>query len=103
MSLSALGHSVSEAENGKEGLVALASSIPDCIVLDVNMPVMGGIEFLAEKAKVAAWKTIPVIVLTTQDEAPLREKAKALGATDFLAKPFQKEQLVEAIRKATAA
>jgi two-component system, chemotaxis family, chemotaxis protein CheY len=102
ISMGALGHSVSEAENGKEGLKALDSGgTPDCIVLDVNMPIMGGLEFLAEKAKVPAWKSIPVVVMTTQDEAPLRDRAFALGARNFLAKPFQKERLLEAIQRAT--
>lgn len=98
MSLGPLGHAVSEAENGKAALAALAGGIPDLIVLDVNMPEMGGVEFLEERGKNPAWKSVPVIVLTTQDEAPLREKIRALGASGFLAKPFQKDQLVAAIQ-----
>ncbi len=99
MSLGELGHTVVEAENGKAALDILASEKPDCIVLDINMPVMGGIEFLEAKGKNAVWKAIPVIVLTTQDEEPLRAKAMGLGAKGFLAKPFNKEQLTAAIRQ----
>lgn len=98
MSLSPLGHIVSEAENGKIALAALEAGAPDLIVLDVNMPEMGGVEFLEERGKNPAWKAIPVIVLTTQDEAPLRERIQALGASGFLAKPFQKDQLIAAIQ-----
>jgi two-component system chemotaxis response regulator CheY len=97
MTLSGMGHSVVEAENGKKALEALAGAKPDGIILDINMPEMGGLEFLEERAKNPAWKGIPVIVLTTQDEAPLREKAAALGAKGFLAKPFDKDQLIGAI------
>ena len=98
MTLTEMGHTVAEAENGKKALEALAGIKPDGIVLDINMPEMGGIEFLEERGKNPLWKAIPVIVLTTQDEAPLREKAMGLGAKGFLAKPFNKDQLIEAIK-----
>lgn len=101
ISLSGLGHVVIEAENGKMALEALATHKPDCIILDINMPVMGGLEFLEIKSTHSAWGKIPVIVLTTQDEDPLRTKALALGAKCFLAKPFQKDQLLAAIKQAT--
>ncbi|MDA8426226.1 MAG: response regulator [Treponema sp.] len=103
MSLTQIGHTVSEAENGKLALQALAVQKPDCIILDINMPEMGGIEFLEERAKTPAWKSIPVIVLTTQDEEPLRAKAMGLGANGFLAKPFQKEQLQATIKQIVGA
>jgi two-component system chemotaxis response regulator CheY len=99
MSLSEIGHTVLEAENGKKALEILASQKPDCIVLDINMPEMGGIEFLEAKGKNAAWKSIPVIVLTTQDEEGLRGKAMGLGANGFLAKPFQKDQLIATVKQ----
>ncbi|HSV56023.1 MAG TPA: response regulator [Magnetospirillaceae bacterium] len=98
MSLAPLGHTVVEAGNGKTALATLAAGIPDLIVLDVNMPEMGGIEFLEERGRNPAWKPIPVIVLTTKDEAALREKIQSLGASRFLAKPFQKDQLIAAIQ-----
>ena len=99
MALSDAGHSVVEAENGKVALEKLVSSRPDCIILDINMPVMGGIEFLSAKRKIAAASSIPVIVLTTQDEEALRIEAMGLGANGFLAKPFDKAALLSTISR----
>jgi two-component system chemotaxis response regulator CheY len=99
MALAEAGHSVIEAENGKAALEILGQTKPDCIVLDINMPVMGGIEFLEEKSKVPAAQSVPVIVLTTQDEEALRAKAMSLGANGFLAKPFDKAALLATIAK----
>ena len=99
LSLTEIGHTVDEAENGKIGLQRMAAQKPACIILDINMPEMGGIEMLTEKAKNPALASIPVIVLTTQDEADTRKTAMGLGANGFLAKPFNKEQLLATIRQ----
>jgi len=99
MALSEAGHGAVEAENGKVALEKLAASAPDCIILDINMPVMGGIDFLREKAKLSSAASIPVIVLTTQDEEALRTEAMGLGANGFLAKPFDKTALLSAISR----
>lgn len=93
-SLKGLGHTVLEAENGKQGLDVLAKDVPDCIILDINMPVMTGVEFLEARKANPAWLRVPVIVLTTQDEEPLRATAMKLGANGFLAKPFNKDELL---------
>lgn len=94
------GHTVLEAENGRKGLEKLEAHRVDCILLDVNMPEMGGIEFLREKAGRPAYAGIPVIVLTTESEAELRASATGLGATEFLQKPFRKEEMLAALERA---
>jgi two-component system chemotaxis response regulator CheY len=93
IALSGAGHDFSEAENGKLGLEAMAGGGYGCVLLDINMPEMNGIEFLEAK-KGKAFAAVPVIVLTTQDESELRDKALALGAKAFLVKPFKKEELL---------
>lgn len=98
LALNGAGHSYREAGNGREALEALKSAKADCVLLDINMPEMNGIEFLKKRAQDAAIKAIPVIVLTTQDEEELRAEAMSLGATSFLAKPFQKEALLAAVK-----
>lgn len=97
LALSGSGHSYVEAENGQEGLAAARGAAFDCIMLDVNMPVMTGLEFLAERAKDPALKKVPVVILTTQSEESLKAEAKRLGAEAFLEKPFQKENLLKTI------
>jgi two-component system chemotaxis response regulator CheY len=68
-------------------------------MLDINMPVMSGIEFLEAKAKAASIAKVPVVMLTTQDEKELQEKALSLGAKAFLVKPFKKEELLETLKR----
>ena len=97
LALKGAGHSVEEAENGLQALEALKKGPVDCILLDINMPEMNGIEFLkARKANPSA-SGIPVFVLTTQDEESLKQEALSLGAKGFIIKPFQKEALLSAI------
>ncbi len=97
LALKGVGHSVEEAENGIGALDYLKRERPDCILLDINMPEMNGIEFLRERKKTPGYSDIPVFVLTTQDEAALRDEALSLGAKGFIVKPFQKETLLQAI------
>jgi two-component system chemotaxis response regulator CheY len=98
LALNGAGHSYREAGNGKEALEALKSAKADCVLLDINMPEMNGIEFLKLRAADISLSKIPVIVLTTQDEDALRAEAMSLGASGFLAKPFQKDALLAAVK-----
>jgi two-component system chemotaxis response regulator CheY len=101
VALGGAGHSYKEAENGKIGLEKARAEKFDCVILDVNMPEMNGIEFLKARSAESALKNIPVIVLTTQDEEALKKEALGLGAKSFLVKPFQKEALLAAVAAAT--
>jgi len=98
LALKGAGHTVVEAGNGKEGLEALKIVKADCIILDINMPEMNGIEFLKARKTDPRISRIPVIVLTTQDEDALKNQALALGASGFIAKPFQKDALLATIK-----
>jgi len=60
---------------------------PDLIFLDLNMPVMNGMQFLSEIKKNARLKEIPVIILTTSSQPEIVEQTKVLGAHDFVTKP----------------
>jgi two-component system chemotaxis response regulator CheY len=93
------GHAVSEAENGKIAMDMCGKESFDCILLDINMPEMTGLEFLSARKSNPALSKVPVIVLTTQDEEDLKKKAIELGAAGFMIKPFQKENVLEAIAK----
>ncbi len=97
LALKGAGHTVEEAENGKMALDALKAGPVDCILLDINMPEMNGIEFLRARKTMPAIANIPVFVLTTQDEDALKQEALSLGAKGFIIKPFQKDTLLAAI------
>jgi len=83
-----LGHDAELAENGLVGLEAIRSSPPDIILLDLDMPVMGGIDVLTHLSEDEELKHIPVIVISGRDDMEHMARAIALGATDFLSKPF---------------
>ena len=93
IALSGAGHEFAEAENGRQALGLVGSGGFGCVILDINMPEMNGIEFLEANRKLPTSAT-PVVVLTTQDEADLRQKAMDLGARAFMVKPFKKEELL---------
>lgn len=98
LALTGVGHTVYEAENGLQALEKLKAAPVDCIMLDINMPEMNGIEFLKARKSIASIASIPIFVLTTQDEEVLKKEAMDLGARGFIVKPFRKDALVAAIK-----
>lgn len=78
-------------------LEAMPSFQPDCVVLDVHMPGMNGLE-VQEKLR-RSKHSIPVIFITAHDEIGIREKAMGAGALAFLRKPFNDELLVKTLRE----
>jgi len=100
LSLIRAGYAVLEASDGREGLVQLEKATKvNLIVSDVNMPNMDGITFVTHVKQHARHKFIPVIMLTTEDEAAKIAQAKAAGARAWLTKPFNPPQLLDAVGK----
>ena len=99
------GFDVLEATDGADALQQLsAAASPSLIVLDVNMPKMGGIEFLQTLRGRGPGAAMPaVVMLTTEGEPRLMQEAKALGAKGWIIKPFKPEMLVAAVQKLTQA
>ncbi|KRA80557.1 response regulator [Altererythrobacter sp. Root672] len=84
---------VSEAENGRDALAKCEESMPDLILLDWNMPVMNGIEFIAALRRLAGGAEPKVVFCTTEnDVAHIREAIEA-GADEYVMKPFDHETL----------
>ncbi len=100
--LTPAGFEVLEAADGLEGLTRLAEARVDLVVCDVNMPRMGGIDFL-EAVRERQASTAPIVMLTTEGEPAMVTRARALGARGWIIKPFKPELLVSAARKLTAA
>ncbi len=88
-------------ENGEEALNYLrnpANPQPCLILLDLNMPIMGGIEFLQIAKKDEALKGIPVVVLTTSEEQEDKVESFQLGVAGYMRKPVDYPHFVEMIR-----
>jgi len=94
--LNALGVTdIVEAENGQDGLDKLAASKPDVVLLDWNMPVKNGFEFLTEARANAAYKDIKIIMCTSESEKSRVLEALKAGANNYMVKPFTPEALKE--------
>lgn len=99
IALSGAGYTVAEAANGAEGIEKAQASHYDLIVTDLNMPVMDGLTMIEELRKSPAHTGVPIIFLTTESDDGMKQRAKAAGATGWLTKPFDPDQLVKIVRK----
>lgn len=90
------------AKDGIEALERIRESIPDLIVLDIEMPRMNGYEFLNAMYAQSRYKNVPVVMLTSRATSKHREKAMSLGAKGFVVKPYKDEEFVEIVMKLTA-
>jgi two-component system chemotaxis response regulator CheY len=98
--LTGAGYSVVEAVDGVDALQKLAAApATRLIVCDVNMPRMNGVEFLERLC--AEGPTVPVVMLTTEGQPELIQRAKALGAKGWIVKPFKPDLLIAAVKKLT--
>ena len=91
--LESLGFSVDEAENGREGLERCEAAMPDVILLDWNMPVMSGIEFIVQLRQRDGGDKPKVVFCTTENDVAHIRTAIAAGADEYLMKPFDHETL----------
>jgi PleD family two-component response regulator len=83
-----LGYATVSAANGKQALTQVAAEEPDLILLDIMMPEMDGFQVLSHLKAEAAWRDIPVIVISAMTDLGSVVKGIKLGAEDYLAKPF---------------
>lgn len=86
-----------EAANGQECIDKCKETLPDIIILDVNMPVMTGEECLQHLRASDATKAIPVIMLTTESEKQLVVRLLQMGVQQFIIKPFEKQEFIEKV------
>jgi len=93
------GYTVLEAEDGEDGLAKLKGATVNMIISDVNMPKMDGLTMVETIRSNEEYKFIPIIMLTTESSGDKIERAKKAGASGWLVKPFNPEQLVGAVKK----
>jgi two-component system, OmpR family, KDP operon response regulator KdpE len=96
--LGALGFAVGEANNGEEALLRLRMANYDAVLLDINMPGMGGKKTCAKILQ--SYPNLPIIMLTVHDEENDIVEALDAGASDYITKPFQIRELTARLRAA---
>ncbi len=97
--LTGAGLVVIEASDGQEALDKLALAKVDVFLCDVNMPRMDGLTLVKRVREKPAFKFHPILMLTTEVDANKKRIAKEAGATGWLVKPFQPDQLLATIKK----
>lgn len=98
------GFEVFCAEDGLDGLAKLdelakTGKKPDLIITDVNMPKMGGLDFIRNVKKSISTKFIPILILTTESQESMKMEGKQAGAAGWIVKPYQPEQLIGVVKR----
>lgn len=97
--LSKAGYGVEKAISGDDGLGKLKGSVkPDLIITDLNMPGMNGIDFIKQVRQLPNMRFVPILFLTTESQQAKRSEAKAAGATGWLVKPVNGDELLNTIK-----
>lgn len=89
------GYLVKLAANGLEALRLVEDEVPECVLLDMKMPGISGIEVL-RKLK-ASWPELPVIMMTAYGEVEMTEEALGIGAVRYFIKPFDIYEIRDAV------
>lgn len=97
--LKGAGFNVIEASDGQQALEKAKQASFDLVLSDVNMPVMDGIELVKNLRSLPEYKFTPILMLTTESAGDKKMQGKNAGATGWLVKPFNPEQLLATIRK----
>ncbi len=93
------GHEVQEAGDGKAALDAAKAGHFDLVLADVNMPLMDGITLTRELRALPSFAGVPILILTTESDTDKKMQGKAAGATGWLVKPFDPEQLLATVAR----
>jgi two-component system, chemotaxis family, chemotaxis protein CheY len=93
------GYETENATCADEGLIKLNGSLrPNLLITDLEMPGMSGIEFIKEVRKLPKHRFLPILFHTTESQQHRRDEAKAAGASGWLVKPVEVEQLLHTIK-----
>jgi two-component system chemotaxis response regulator CheY len=101
--ISSLGYVVTEAENGEEALARCKAAMPDLILLDWEMPVMTGVQFVAALRQIGGGMTPKVVFCTSKSDAPDIHKGIDAGADEYVTKPFDEQTLLAKLQRIGAA
>ncbi|NYS61340.1 response regulator transcription factor [Vreelandella salicampi] len=92
------GFQVTTAEDGEQALESVKNAQPDLILLDISLPGISGFDVLEQLRGQPDTASLPIIMLTAHGREVEREKGMALGADDYITKPFSTQTLVEKVK-----
>src|ERR1035438_5255825 len=93
------GYEVVEAVDGFDALSKLKGQELHLFLTDINMPRMDGLEFTRQVRAIPAYKFVPIVLLTSESNAEKKQQGKAAGATAWIVKPFDPDQLLAVVKK----
>lgn len=93
------GFNVLEGANGQEALKRVEGQHVDVVVTDLNMPIMDGITLIRQLRSNPLYKFTPILMLTTESQESKKQEGKTAGATGWIIKPFNPQQLLGVIAK----
>jgi len=96
--LASVGFAAAAFDSTEAFLRATRADVPSCLVLDVRLPGVGGLEFQEQLARLSV--RIPIVFITAHGDIPMTARAMKGGAVEFLTKPFQRDELLAAVREA---
>lgn len=97
--LKTAGFDVTAAKDGSEALAIAKQQSFDAVISDVNMPIMDGITLIRELRGLPDYKFTPLLMLTTESGLDKKVEGKAAGATGWIVKPFNPDQLLAVLKK----
>ena len=97
------GYEVMVAPDGMEALTQLGKEKFDVVITDLEMPIMHGYDLIAEMKRTPALANIPTIVLTSRAGEKHKQKALDMGAQDYLVKPFEEQEMLDALKRVLSA
>jgi len=92
------GYEVEQAADGQEALDICQKKKFDLVIADINMPVMDGITLVKKLREISDYKFTPILMLTTESQDDKRQEGKAAGATGWIVKPFNPDQLTNVVK-----
>ncbi|MFK7732223.1 MAG: response regulator [Pseudomonadales bacterium] len=100
--LQADGYDVTTADDGSQGLEIAEQESFDLVISDVNMPIVGGYEFVRSLRSNDAYRHTPVLMLTTEFEDHHKKTGREAGASGWIIKPIDPDKLIKAVRRVTS-
>jgi two-component system chemotaxis response regulator CheY len=97
--LGSVGYEVVQAADGAEALALARTRRFDLVIADVNMPNMDGISLVKSLRGLPDYRFTPILMLTTESQTDKRQQGKDAGATGWIVKPFNPDQLVTVVKK----